>query len=128
MCFFLCTHIAKLRIANFAVCWVSSDNQIKQRVAWLLLGWHAACPVIDGGLAVTSKPLVTITTYVRETSKFLTGHGYIRKYLYRMGKLRSPRCAYWPEEDDDVHHTFFACGRFSWRCFGRHHCGADAAE
>ncbi|KAG8308733.1 hypothetical protein J6590_102766, partial [Homalodisca vitripennis] len=47
---------------------VSQDNRIKQRGAWLLLGWvtserscpckQPACPVIGGGSEVTFKPLV----------------------------------------------------------------------
>jgi hypothetical protein len=44
--------------------------------------------------------------------QFLTGHGYFRKYLHLMGKIRSPRCSYCPEEEDDTRHTFFECGRF----------------
>ncbi|KAG8275830.1 hypothetical protein J6590_078170, partial [Homalodisca vitripennis] len=47
---------------------LSQDNQIKQRRAWLLLGWltaerscpckRPACPAIGGGSEVTFKPLV----------------------------------------------------------------------
>ncbi|KAG8274032.1 hypothetical protein J6590_008159 [Homalodisca vitripennis] len=47
---------------------LSQDNRIKQRRAWLLLGWVTAkrvclckqptCPAIGGGLEVTFKPLV----------------------------------------------------------------------
>ncbi|KAG8283778.1 hypothetical protein J6590_011149 [Homalodisca vitripennis] len=47
---------------------LSQDNQIKQRRAWLLLGWataerscpckQPACPAIGGGSEVTFKPLV----------------------------------------------------------------------
>jgi hypothetical protein len=44
--------------------------------------------------------------------QFLTGHGYFRKYLHRMGKVGSSRCLFCPERDDDVHHTFFECERF----------------
>ncbi|KAG8257248.1 hypothetical protein J6590_053896 [Homalodisca vitripennis] len=48
--------------------WSSQDNQIKQRRAWLLLGWvtaerycpckQPACPAVGGGSEVTFKPLV----------------------------------------------------------------------
>ena len=45
--------------------------------------------------------------------QFLTGHGYFREYLHRMGKVRSPQCRFCPEEVDDAHHTFFGCSRFA---------------
>ena len=45
--------------------------------------------------------------------QFLTGHGYFRKYLFRMGKVRSPQCRYCPEEVDDVCHSFFGCSHFA---------------
>lgn len=45
--------------------------------------------------------------------QFMTGHGYFRKYLYKMGKVGSPQCSYCPKEEDDAHHTFFRCKRFT---------------
>lgn len=48
-------------------------------------------------------------------TQFLSGHGYFRAYLSRMGKVASPACAYCGEEPDDAFHTFFVCGRFGRR-------------
>ncbi|KAG8289309.1 calcium ion binding, partial [Homalodisca vitripennis] len=48
---------------------LSRDNRIKQRRAWLLLGWvtcpckQPACPVISGGSEATCNPLVTVRDY-----------------------------------------------------------------
>lgn len=47
------------------------------------------------------------------TTQFLTGHGYFREYLYRMGKVRDANCKYCGNERDDVRHTFFECDK--WR-------------
>ncbi|KAG8307281.1 hypothetical protein J6590_024927 [Homalodisca vitripennis] len=54
--------------SDHLVQWLSQDNRIKQRRAWLLLGWMTAerscpckqptCPAIGGGSEVTFKPLV----------------------------------------------------------------------
>ncbi|KAG8306239.1 hypothetical protein J6590_051583 [Homalodisca vitripennis] len=62
---------------------LSQDNRIKQRRAWLLLGWvtakrscpskQPACPAI-GGLEVTFKPLVPRLS-VREGFLALTSPG-----------------------------------------------------
>lgn len=46
-------------------------------------------------------------------SQFLTGHGYFRAYLYKMGKADSPRCPYGDASSDDAEHTFFHCCRWS---------------
>lgn len=48
-------------------------------------------------------------------TQLLSGHGYFRLYLYRMGKVASPDCPYCPGMNDDVCHTFFACGRWAQR-------------
>jgi hypothetical protein len=45
-------------------------------------------------------------------TQFLTGHGYFRLYLHRMGKVDSSRCRYCGHNEDDVHHTFFVCRHF----------------
>lgn len=47
-------------------------------------------------------------------TQMLTGHGYFRKYLHKIGKCRTPYCLY--EEDDetdDAEHTFFWCSRWA---------------
>lgn len=47
-------------------------------------------------------------------TQMLSGHGYFRKYLYRMNKCSSPYCIYEERECvDDAEHTFFQCIR--WR-------------
>ena len=46
-------------------------------------------------------------------TQFISGHGYFRKYLYRMGKATSPSCIYGDSNEDDAEHTFFECNR--WR-------------
>ena len=43
---------------------------------------------------------------------FLSGHGYFRSYLHRMGKADSPDCIYCPGVPDDAEHTFFRCSRW----------------
>lgn len=42
-------------------------------------------------------------------TQFLSGHGYFRTYLHRMGKVNSPVCRHCGEANDDVVHTFFEC-------------------
>ena len=45
-------------------------------------------------------------------TQFLTGHGYFRPYLHRMGKIESPKCIYCEGPRDDAHHVFFVCERW----------------
>lgn len=46
-------------------------------------------------------------------TQFLTGHGYFRSYLKKIGKSADAKCLYCQnEEEDDVKHTFFVCGRW----------------
>ena len=45
-------------------------------------------------------------------TQFLSGHGYFRKYLNRLGKAGSPNCIYGDAEEDDAKHTFFECRRW----------------
>lgn len=42
-------------------------------------------------------------------SQFLTGHGYFRDYLYRMGRVQSPHCKHCGNQLDTAEHTFFQC-------------------
>lgn len=42
-------------------------------------------------------------------TQFLSGHGYFRKYLNKMGKATSEECMYCPDIKDDAEHTFFKC-------------------
>lgn len=47
-------------------------------------------------------------------TQMLTGHGYFRKYLHKMGKCNTPFCIYEGAETiDDAEHTFFECCRWS---------------
>lgn len=46
-------------------------------------------------------------------TQLLTGHGYFRKYLHRMGKTRNMTCQYGDADQDDALHTFFACERWT---------------
>lgn len=49
-------------------------------------------------------------------TQFLTGHGYFRSYLKKIGKSTDTKCLYCQnDEEDDVKHTFFVCGR--WQHF-----------
>lgn len=43
------------------------------------------------------------------TTQFLSGHGYYRKYLHKIGKIASEECLYCPSVADDAEHTFFVC-------------------
>lgn len=46
-------------------------------------------------------------------TQMLSGHGYYRKYLYRMKKCNTPYCLYETEDViDDAEHTFFRCSRW----------------
>jgi len=45
-------------------------------------------------------------------TQFLTGHGYFKSYLHRIGKTGSPDCTYCPGVPDDAEHTFFRCPRW----------------
>jgi len=46
-------------------------------------------------------------------TQFLTGHGYFRKYLNRIGKAESPDCIYGDSDADDAEHTFFKCQKWT---------------
>lgn len=46
-------------------------------------------------------------------TQFLSGHGYFRKYLHRMGKVEHPTCIFGDADIDDAEHTFFKCEK--WR-------------
>lgn len=47
-------------------------------------------------------------------TQMLSGHGYFRKYLHKMGKCSTPYCLYETENCiDDAEHTFFLCKRWS---------------
>lgn len=46
-------------------------------------------------------------------TQLLSGHGYFRKYLHRMGKCDGPSCIYGDADIDDAEHTFFNCCK--WR-------------
>lgn len=46
-------------------------------------------------------------------TQFLSGHGYYKAYLKKMGITDSPECLYCTEVEDDAEHTFFDCQR--WR-------------
>lgn len=46
-------------------------------------------------------------------TQFLSGHGYFRHYLHRMGKVTTPSCTYCGFDRDDVEHTFFNCPRWA---------------
>lgn len=46
-------------------------------------------------------------------TQFLTGHGYFRRYLYNMNRVRTPDCKYCGHERDDAEHTFFVCDRWT---------------
>ncbi|KAG8284996.1 hypothetical protein J6590_090453 [Homalodisca vitripennis] len=76
---------------------LSTDIRIKQRGAWLLLGWvtaerscpckQSACPVIGGGSEVTFKPLEPRLS-VREGFLALNSPSKIR-HLYFTFNLKS---------------------------------------
>ena len=44
-------------------------------------------------------------------TQFLSGHGYFRQYLHRMGKVTTPFCRYCGHDRDDREHTSFAYPR-----------------
>ncbi|CAK9823295.1 hypothetical protein ANTRET_LOCUS1665 [Anthophora retusa] len=47
-------------------------------------------------------------------TQFLSGHGYFKKYLFRMGKTASPLCGYGcHNEEDGAEHTLFGCSHRS---------------
>lgn len=45
-------------------------------------------------------------------TQFLTGHGHFNAYLFKLRRKGSPHCDYCTNEEDDVAHTFFRCGRW----------------
>lgn len=45
-------------------------------------------------------------------TQFLTGHGYFRSYLGKIGKTETQECLYCLGVADDANHTFFACDRW----------------
>uniref|UniRef100_A0A0A9YTG2 Reverse transcriptase zinc-binding domain-containing protein n=1 Tax=Lygus hesperus TaxID=30085 RepID=A0A0A9YTG2_LYGHE len=55
----------------------------------------------------TASPIVRL-----QLTQFLTGHGYFRSFLVRIGKAIESRCVYCQTEDEEVHHTFFVCQRW----------------
>ncbi|KAK9497402.1 hypothetical protein O3M35_004114 [Rhynocoris fuscipes] len=46
-------------------------------------------------------------------TQFLSGHGYFRAYLQRMGIVEDAACIYGDSSHDDACHTFFECDRWS---------------
>lgn len=42
-------------------------------------------------------------------TQFLSGHGYFRTYLHRMGKVNNPQCRICKTIEDTAYHTFFEC-------------------
>lgn len=46
-------------------------------------------------------------------TQLLTGHGYFRRYLYSMNRVRTPDCKYCGHDRDDAEHTFFECDRWT---------------
>lgn len=48
-------------------------------------------------------------------TQLLSGHGYFRAYLHRMGKVPSSDCLYCPGIPDTADHTFFNCERWHVR-------------
>lgn len=48
-------------------------------------------------------------------TQFLSGHGYFRAYLHKMGKTATSECLYCIGATDDAHHTFFVCDRWARR-------------
>jgi len=45
-------------------------------------------------------------------TQFLSGHGYFRGFLHKIGKAESPNCLYCADVTDTAEHTFFACDRW----------------
>lgn len=45
-------------------------------------------------------------------AQLLSGHGYFRSYLHRIGKSASAECLYCPGSADSAEHTFFECGQW----------------
>lgn len=68
----------------------------------------------------TSKVLPNVTRWVERNhgdvdyyvTQLLTGHGYFRKYLFRIGKTDAPSCIYEDADIDDANHTFFHCKKW----------------
>ena len=44
-------------------------------------------------------------------TQFLTGHGYFRYYLFKLGNVSTPECKYCGHDSDDAEPTFFAYSR-----------------
>ena len=66
---------------------------------------------MDGKTSSRYYPLDGEVNYY--LTQLLSGHGYVRKYLFKMGKITLPNCIYVDASIDDAEHTFFHCGR--WR-------------
>ena len=45
-------------------------------------------------------------------TQVLTGHGYFRSYLKRIGVYQSAECRTCPESDEDSEHALFVCPCF----------------
>jgi hypothetical protein len=45
-------------------------------------------------------------------TQFLSGHGYFRSYLNKIGKAPTADCVYCKNARDDAEHTFFACEKW----------------
>ena len=46
-------------------------------------------------------------------TQFLTGHGYFRKYLFNLNRVRTPFCKSCGHDEDTAEHTFFECPRWN---------------
>uniref|UniRef100_A0A0A9Z5Y1 Reverse transcriptase domain-containing protein n=1 Tax=Lygus hesperus TaxID=30085 RepID=A0A0A9Z5Y1_LYGHE len=45
-------------------------------------------------------------------TQFLTGHGYFRSFLVKIGKSQSRQCVYCGAEEEDAYHAFFECSHW----------------
>ena len=76
---------------------------------------------IDGvrktGRRWTGSLILSIDSWIRRNfveinyflTQFLSGHGYFRQYLHRMGKVTDAGCVYSEETSDNAENTLFYC-------------------
>lgn len=58
----------------------------------------------------TARPHGEVDYYL---TQLLSGHGYFRTYLKKIGKADSENCIYCHEDRDDAEHTFFMCSHWA---------------
>lgn len=98
----------------------SDEQTIEEVTAEKILKWQERWNSSTKG-RWTARLIPDIEPWLSQTcgevnyymTQILSGHGYFKKYLFKIGKSPTPFCLYEESEEiDDAEHTFFTCTRW----------------